>query len=487
VTPVLRAWLHYHVHLGVRHFVLVSNECDDAKHAAVMVAAASVPDLNDEMAKAKEAERMERIAHLKQMAAKRLANQKILQAWGTWVEQSEIKRRQAALLANAAGRMRHPKLAASLEHWYESWVEARRAAEMRGYKQQVAEQVQQRQAAERKMVATRIQFEQTRALERIAAEEERSRMRKDDGMLDEARVDAIEEARRSTIAAQKAEGEAMATAERAQGEVLLLVEQQKAEAQRELQRLLERQRLSFEEQVRSIQTKADETVQTEKHNAEHRRAMEGKEATKKVEAAEAARDKLARKMEEMEGERARLDREVEAQQETIASLTKQLEALRAKPRRVEGKVEPKGKVSMLGYLDIDEDSDKSIVEQMREALQSNAGRVIDLFREWDTDRDGTVTKKEFRKAMPMLGLDAPKKDIDELFDSFDNDGGGSITYDELKKILGRGTSSAGAGRPSSAGTAPPLQKNKTSAKLGEGKAKDADATKPIRPRAVTKA
>ena len=32
-------------------------------------------------------------------------------------------------------------------------------------------------------------------------------------------------------------------------------------------------------------------------------------------------------------------------------------------------------------------------------------RVIDLFREWDEDGDGTVSKKEFRKAVPMLGLD----------------------------------------------------------------------------------
>ena len=35
-------------------------------------------------------------------------------------------------------------------------------------------------------------------------------------------------------------------------------------------------------------------------------------------------------------------------------------------------------------------------------------RVIDLFREWDEDGDGTVSKKEFRKAMPLLGLEVPK-------------------------------------------------------------------------------
>tara|TARA_B100000767_G_C19274370_1_gene332740 strand:+ start:185 stop:313 length:129 start_codon:yes stop_codon:yes gene_type:complete len=31
-------------------------------------------------------------------------------------------------------------------------------------------------------------------------------------------------------------------------------------------------------------------------------------------------------------------------------------------------------------------------------------RVIDLFREWDENGSGAVTKKEFRVAMPLLGL-----------------------------------------------------------------------------------
>ena len=33
--------------------------------------------------------------------------------------------------------------------------------------------------------------------------------------------------------------------------------------------------------------------------------------------------------------------------------------------------------------------------------------MIDLFREWDEDGDGTVSKKEFRKAVIHLGLEVP--------------------------------------------------------------------------------
>ena len=37
--------------------------------------------------------------------------------------------------------------------------------------------------------------------------------------------------------------------------------------------------------------------------------------------------------------------------------------------------------------------------------------------------------------MPALGLDVPKKDIDDLFTQWDADGGGEIGYNELVKIL----------------------------------------------------
>lgn len=39
----VRDWLWYHAHLGVSHFVLISNECDDAAHAALLAAAAAAP------------------------------------------------------------------------------------------------------------------------------------------------------------------------------------------------------------------------------------------------------------------------------------------------------------------------------------------------------------------------------------------------------------------------------------------------------------
>ncbi len=79
----------------------------------------------------------------------------------------------------------------------------------------------------------------------------------------------------------------------------------------------------------------------------------------------------------------------------------------------------------------------SIQEQLRDTLTKKAVRVIDLFREWDENGDGKVTKKEFRQALPLLGLDAAKTDMDALFDEWDKDKTGSITFDELNKLLRR--------------------------------------------------
>ena len=98
---------------------------------------------------------------------------------------------------------------------------------------------------------------------------------------------------------------------------------------------------------------------------------------------------------------------------------------------------PKKKgTSPLGNLDLDEGPNaKPIAEQLGEALRKHATRVLDLFRDWDNDGDGEVSRKEFHRAMPALGLNVPKKAIDELFTSWDKDGGGALSLRELQKIL----------------------------------------------------
>ena len=93
--------------------------------------------------------------------------------------------------------------------------------------------------------------------------------------------------------------------------------------------------------------------------------------------------------------------------------------------------------SSLRTVDLDETSSLSVQQQLAELLTKEAVRVIELFREWDEDGDGVVSRKEFRKAMPLLGLQVPRPDVDALFDSWDPDGSGELTLRELSQRLKR--------------------------------------------------
>jgi hypothetical protein len=131
-----------------------------------------------------------------------------------------------------------------------------------------------------------------------------------------------------------------------------------------------------------------------------------------------------------------------AMQANIQKLSKELVEEKKKPRpqspkKVELPPPPKKKGgSPLGNVDLDEGPDAlPISVQLANALKKGAGKVLDLFRSWDENGDGEVSREEFHLAMPALGLDVPKADIDKLFSEWDSDGGGCIGYKELSKIL----------------------------------------------------
>ena len=93
------------------------------------------------------------------------------------------------------------------------------------------------------------------------------------------------------------------------------------------------------------------------------------------------------------------------------------------------------KATRLQGLDIDEGSDKSVADQIRDALAKNFLRVIDLFHEWDDDGTGTVSREEFHRAMGQIGLDVSPDEVDELFDTWDPDGSGELELQEVHKQL----------------------------------------------------
>ena len=84
---------------------------------------------------------------------------------------------------------------------------------------------------------------------------------------------------------------------------------------------------------------------------------------------------------------------------------------------------------------IESQSGVSVEEQLAMLLSLHHKTIIDLFRDWDVDGNGGVDKREFRKAMKSLGYDAPRKEVDSLFDKLEGDKSGFLEYEELNKAL----------------------------------------------------
>ena len=87
----------------------------------------------------------------------------------------------------------------------------------------------------------------------------------------------------------------------------------------------------------------------------------------------------------------------------------------------------------------EEEDAGSLMEKLIEAVAPRLSRVIDTFREWDTDSSGLIDKKEFGKALETIGIGLDpkmvKKAAEELFKEFDVDDDGHIEYKELDAKL----------------------------------------------------
>ena len=92
----------------------------------------------------------------------------------------------------------------------------------------------------------------------------------------------------------------------------------------------------------------------------------------------------------------------------------------------------------MGKLDLGEsEGAPPVSEQLRDALKANATRVIDLFKEWDEDGDGTITTKELGTVMRSLGQNPTEAELQDMINEVDADGNGTIDFPEFLTMMAR--------------------------------------------------
>jgi Ca2+-binding EF-hand superfamily protein len=75
------------------------------------------------------------------------------------------------------------------------------------------------------------------------------------------------------------------------------------------------------------------------------------------------------------------------------------------------------------------------LQKIRNKVYERAINLKTVFRRFDEDKSGTVSRAEFKKALAEMNLDFPSKVVNGLLDALDSDGGGEIEYNEFAAML----------------------------------------------------
>ena len=67
-------------------------------------------------------------------------------------------------------------------------------------------------------------------------------------------------------------------------------------------------------------------------------------------------------------------------------------------------------------------------EKLRQIIKTSSQSFEDIFREYDHDRNGTISQVEFRNALRKLNLGLTSREIDKLMDKIDTQIDGGIDW-----------------------------------------------------------
>jgi len=332
---------------------------------------------------------------LRLAAVRRLSHLKMARGWTTWLTKYEDKIRLRRLLLASFGRLRRPRLSASLTHWWQDW------------------EIQRRSTLGEQLLRARVETKKLK-LERVAIDEERDGLlAKNRQLTEESRAllsEMTETRAKEAKAVSDAEDRYVQLARAAREEAQAAAEVQQAAAEKRLQELLVEQRRTFEDDQQHMRGSLKERLAVEERL--HLRVAELEALLKRCE-------------QELEDARQKPPPKVEP----VKTLPPTTNMAASEPAYYDA-----GSGVLLGF-NMDESSNLSVAEQIRSGLRENAARLIDLFREWDDDNSGLISRQEFHRAMEELKFNAPSHEIDTVFNSFDPDDSGTITTSELRRML----------------------------------------------------
>ena len=345
----------------------------------------------------------ERVELLRRQVGRRMLYSSLAHAWTAWAEFWSAKTYSMARLKQCGNKLKTPALATSFAVWAADTAHQKKEAAWR-------ELEAQSNSLEAKLRQSRYESKQMSMIQTAQADE---------------------------LTALRAEVRDL-TEERTEREAKLLKYDYLAG---DIDKLKAMQAKAVEEAREAKQKREEAEADVLKQLDSSQQLLEKLLAEQRVQFANASKDLRARLESESEMRRAvTSDLQRLQQQSEDRELSQEAEAsrLRDEVKRLKGSPKParKPKPVKTGIIDLDEGPDAPpISEQLAAALKTNATRVLDLFRSWDANGDGQVSRAEFHRAMAELGLEVPKENIDQLFSEWDKDGGGELGYNELRKIL----------------------------------------------------
>lgn len=352
----------------------------------------------EQLAAQEEREREERIELMKRQAGRRILNADLTWGWNGWYDYWFAFRR----LREIGARFRAPALGQAFAQWWQL-CEARHRAK------QLQELENASKSLEGRLRASLFEAGQLRLLRTANADEIsylKAKLREKDDQVKEFKVELAkhspenedfrnheEEIEQLKVLLAEAQ-ELAATADRKREEAEVETVEQRDANQKLLEQLVAEQRGTYERELNNLKAKLAMA-----HDEKENLAKDLEKASKEAKVAQGKLDKIKRDKEEKD----RLAQEA------------------------------KNKKHQHNF--IMDDPNNPVSRQLAVALRTGGSRILDMFRQWDKDGDGTVDRAEFINAMPKFGFDLPPKEIGKLFDEWDSDGGGSLSFKELARIL----------------------------------------------------